>query len=93
MPISPLQARLLLEAGADPNVRTSDDGHTALMWCAQEGHVDMARLLLDGGADPELVRASDGRTAVMLAAQDGFLSVVELLGRLCDGDDVDTGAN
>ena len=73
-------AQLLLEAGADPNVRTSNDGHTPLMWCAQEGDVKMARLLLDGGADPQIARASDGRNAVMLAAQDGFLHIVQLLG-------------
>lgn len=42
--------RLLLSAGADPNVR-GDQGDSPLRWCAQNGLVEMARLLLLCGAD------------------------------------------
>ncbi|MFO0587018.1 MAG: ankyrin repeat domain-containing protein [Polyangiaceae bacterium] len=42
--------RLLLSAGADPNVR-GDEGDSPLRWCAQNGLVEMARLLLLCGAD------------------------------------------
>ncbi len=32
----------------------AQDGRTALMWAAAEGHADCARLLLDAGADKEV---------------------------------------
>jgi hypothetical protein len=42
-------ARVLLAAGADPNV-LNDEGYSPLRYCAQEGFLDMARLLLLCGA-------------------------------------------
>jgi ankyrin repeat protein len=44
-------ARLLLDAGVDPNGR-GEGGFTALHAAAQNGDEDLARLLLDHGADP-----------------------------------------
>mmetsp|Transcript_26109 Transcript_26109/g.52924 ORF Transcript_26109/g.52924 Transcript_26109/m.52924 type:complete len:235 (-) Transcript_26109:1817-2521(-) len=46
--------KLLLEAGADPNVRTTyDKGQRMhpLSWNVYGGNADIVRLLLDGGAD------------------------------------------
>ncbi len=43
--------------------RRTQDGRTALMFAAMEGHADCARLLLDAGADKDakdIVRASAG---------------------------------
>ena len=58
-------ARVLLDAGADPN-GTGEAGGTALHTAAQYGDVEMARLLLDHGADPD-ARTDDGRTPRDLA--------------------------
>jgi hypothetical protein len=56
--------RLLLERGADPNVR-NDSGATALMWAIAD--VRKTRLLLERGADVN-VRSNDGRTPLLIAA-------------------------
>src|SRR5829696_5473630 len=47
----PDTVRLLLDAGADPNVRDTGDNATPLHFAAGGGHVDSVRLLLDAGAD------------------------------------------
>ena len=52
-------ARILLEAGAEPNVRQRDS-FTPLHAAAQHGDEELARLLLARGADPE-ARTEDGR--------------------------------
>ena len=43
-------ARLLLQAGADPNAEDTD-GWTALMYACLNGHETCARLLIQAGAD------------------------------------------
>jgi hypothetical protein len=57
-------ARLLLEMGADPNVR-NDAGATALLWAVDDPA--MTRLLLERRADPN-VQSLDGRTPLQVAA-------------------------
>jgi len=78
-------ARLLLDAGADPNAR-NDAGATALMWAVDD--LDMTRLLIERKADPN-VRSADGRSALMLAAgRSGASDVVKVLldaGAMVDG--------
>ena len=54
-------ARILLEAGANPNVR-QQGGFTPLQAAAQNGDEELARLLLARGADPGAA-TDDGRTA------------------------------
>ena len=54
-------ARLLLAAGANPNMRTPDRGVTPLMIAAIERHTDMAQQLIASGADPSIA-AQDGTT-------------------------------
>lgn len=58
-------ARVLLEAGADPN-GAGEGGFTPLHTAAQNGDAELVRLLLEYGADPGAT-ASDGRTPADLA--------------------------
>jgi mono/diheme cytochrome c family protein len=71
--------RLVLEAGASPNVR-NEAGATALMWATAE--LEKMGLLLDHGADPK-VRSNDARTPVLIAAgqRQGMAAVKLLLER------------
>ncbi|MFE4497391.1 ankyrin repeat domain-containing protein [Streptomyces niveus] len=48
-------ARILLEAGAEPDGRLCEGRATALMMAATEGHEGIAQMLLDHGADLESV--------------------------------------
>ena len=68
--------RLLLEKGADPNLR-NEAGATALMWSIND--LEKTRLLLDRGADVN-ARSDDSRTALLIAAgQFNSREVVKLL--------------
>ena len=60
-------ARILLAAGADPNI-CGDDAETTLRDCAEFGHHAMARLLLRCGADVYLSGGYDGMNALGFAA-------------------------
>ncbi|KAF2963557.1 hypothetical protein GQX73_g10010 [Xylaria multiplex] len=83
--------RLLLEKGADPNVRAWPDngflrlgdkrltgrGWTALHEAAFKGHETIVKLLLDNKADAHIEDAS-GQTALEIAASQGHTAVVRL---------------
>jgi ankyrin repeat protein len=56
--------RLLLENGADPNVK-NDVGATALMWAVED--LEKTRLLIEHGADPNS-HSDDGSTPLIIAA-------------------------
>jgi len=62
-------ARVLLAAGADPNLRL-DGGTTALMFAAAYGNTEIVRALLEKGADP-YAEARGGVTALWNAAGGG----------------------
>lgn len=64
-------ARLLLEAGAAPDVRL-DDGVTPLMFAAAYGHTELVDELLARGADPR-AEAEGGITALSNALGGGGL--------------------
>lgn len=72
--------RLLIERGADPDVRSDNDdrGESPLHWAASSDDVDVARALLDGGADLELPGGSIG-TPLDNAIGHGCWHVAELL--------------
>ncbi|MBI4474378.1 MAG: ankyrin repeat domain-containing protein [Acidobacteria bacterium] len=59
-----LSVRLLLDNGADPNIR-NDAGATALLWAVDDP--EKTRLLLERGADAN-ARSEDGQTPLLLAA-------------------------
>lgn len=65
----------LVAAGARIN---SDVDHSALVWAANEGHLEAARWLLDNGSDVD-PRAPDKWTPLMSAASKGHLSIAQLL--------------
>jgi ankyrin repeat protein len=68
--------RLLLEQGADPNIR-NDAGATALMWAV--GDTEKTRLLVEHRADVN-ARSDDGRTPLLIAAaRFGNAEVIKLL--------------
>src|SRR5437660_11536386 len=58
----PNVARLLLEAGADPNAR-DESGRTALIYASTQGHRPCTQVLLALGADPAL-EATDGKLPI-----------------------------
>jgi ankyrin repeat protein len=70
-------ARLLLDAGADPD-RANAYGETPLLLAAGNGRLEVARLLLDAGADLNRA-ASDGHTPVMMTAGYGHPEALRLL--------------
>ncbi len=68
--------RLLLDNGADPNVR-NEAGASTLMWAVD--NLEKTRALLQRGADVN-ARSEDGRTALSIAASRfGSLAVVRML--------------
>lgn len=79
-PRGPQVVRLLIERGADPNVRGDDDerGESPLHWAASSDDVDVAQALLEGGADLELPGGSIG-TPLDNAIGYGCWHVAELL--------------
>jgi cytohesin len=63
---------------AEPSDARHDDGSTALILAAQNGHLAVVEALLKAGADAARA-TTDGRTALHLAAQNGHTAVVEAL--------------
>ena len=73
--------KILLEAGADPNIHFAD-GSTALIsvvTSSRDHACDLTLLLLQHGADPNLAHATTGYTALMAAASALRVDLVELL--------------
>jgi len=69
--------QMLLDAGANPNVRNKLGG-TPLMWAASYGQNEAVQLLLSKGADPR-IKDADGVTAAGWAAKNGRGSLVMIL--------------
>ena len=78
--------RLLLDHGADPNVR-GDDGCTPLhdsswwekeYYCQRRGTVEGPRLLLDHGANID-AENDEGETPFQLALETGYHEMAEFL--------------
>lgn len=70
-------ALLLLQYGADPNLRDRD-GWSAIHWAAEEGHQGIVTLLMEKGANVNAV-SSYGTSPLHCAANGGHTSIVSLL--------------
>lgn len=69
--------QLLLEAGANPNVREGD-GNSPLHTAAYNGDIEIVRNLIFGGADAEAINSNNERP-IDLAIKQGHVDVVNLL--------------
>lgn len=67
-----------IDAGADVNARNKGSEETALMYAAQEGHLDVVRLLLKNEAKPDLI-PENNETALIRATALGYIDIVEEL--------------
>ncbi len=68
---------ILLEAGADPNIRALN-GATALFIATQERHLEIVGLLLEAGADLS-IRGPKGVKAIELAKLRKYTSILNML--------------
>ncbi|MGU9951612.1 MAG: ankyrin repeat domain-containing protein [Gammaproteobacteria bacterium WSBS_2016_MAG_OTU1] len=62
-------AKVLLDNGANVNYEYKEDGMTALMFAAMQGHSEVAKVLLDNGANVNHEN-KDGWTTLMFAAME-----------------------
>lgn len=67
---------------------TDDDGWTALMYAAQNGHLEIVRIIVDNFDVDDSINA-DGFTALMLAVENNYYMVVDKLLRA--GADINAG--
>jgi ankyrin repeat protein len=70
-------ARLLIEEGADPNLKTNSN-FTALHYAAEKGSTELVELLINAGADVNALNEAQ-RSPLHLAADQGNAEIVELL--------------
>ena len=70
--------KLLVQSGADINMKTSEQQWTALMIAAERSRTSFVQYLLDEGA-PVNTKSVNGNTALMLASELGHSEVVHLL--------------
>ena len=71
--------KLLLEKGADPNVKDNIFKETALISALSKGQMEVAKLLIEKGADPNVIDENNGKTVLMLAVTTGQMEVAKLL--------------
>ena len=79
--------KLLLEKGADINIRHSYSAVTALACACSKAHYDVVELLLKRGARHD-IEDIEGRTPISRAAEKGHLDMVRLL--LTEGGEPET---
>ena len=72
-------AAVLLQAGAEKDMATSDNGRTPLHVAASRGQSQVAQLLLSQGVEADWATTDHGRRALHLAAAEGHLEVMTVL--------------
>lgn len=72
---------LLIQKGAEIDMKDDSHGRTALMLAALGGHADIVRTLIKAGADVNMRRGDEigGPTVLMLVAKKGNEEVVDIL--------------
>lgn len=75
----PSYVSALLSAGADPNVKVSGLGLTALLLAVRAGHEAITSALLTSGANPNLASTRSGETPLIAAALLGDSKTVQQL--------------
>jgi hypothetical protein len=70
--------KLLIDAGADVNLKDNISSETALMMASSRGRVEAVRLLIGARANVN-ARNRDGRTALMYANGKGYSDIAKLL--------------
>ena len=70
--------KLLIEKGAEVNIRDKIVGKTPLHKAARYGRVDLCQILVDNGADVN-ARTTAGTTPLHWAAEEGYYKVVQFL--------------
>ena len=71
-------AKLLIDKGADVNLKDDNTGATALMHAVGHGNLDMVKLLIENKADINAVDKAS-QTALMIAAMNGYPEIAKLL--------------
>ncbi|KAK3603757.1 hypothetical protein CHS0354_023371 [Potamilus streckersoni] len=69
---------LLLQRGANPDIKTKSGGITSLHRACYQGHLKIVQILLEYKADP-LASDSDGKIPLHKAAENGQVEIVKLL--------------
>jgi uncharacterized protein len=72
-------AEVLLEHGADLNIRDTKKKATPLLWATLKGHADLVNLLLDKGADLSAAELKTGMTPLLTAANQGNVEIARIL--------------
>ena len=70
--------QLLLERGAEIELRDFYDDQTPLLWAVESDQYQIVRLLLNRGANTE-AQDADGRKALMLAAKEDQIGTLDVL--------------
>ena len=70
--------RLLVQKGADKNIRNTYSGSTPLMYAAASGYFDIVRYLVEQGANVNL-RNNIGETAASIAYDQGEVDIYDYL--------------
>jgi len=80
-------AKLLIQSNFCNINAQDEDGNTALIWAACNGHTEIVRLILQKDCSSmDVQTVVNKRTALMDACEHGFAAIIELL--ICSGADL-----
>lgn len=75
----PYLVKIILEHGADPNLKDSSLGLSALYWASDRGYVESIKLLISHGADVNIIDDSYNNTPLHLTSLYGHTEATKLL--------------